>query len=105
MRQLLQHEGKQSLVKHFYVYAVLFCIAVSIYVVTKSPVLGVGAFSTFFSILLFAGQMLSRSMIDKGNFKNWARNDKVVFVLSFIGAAITIIAFAVALPTMFKTVC
>ena len=87
-------------VRHFFKVVAAFCFVVSLWVGWHNWALGVGAFSTFFSILLFAGQLTTDQYVTTG-FKQWSRKDQVNFVLSLAAAIITGIAYLLALPTMF----
>ncbi|PMV91191.1 hypothetical protein C1X34_33370 [Pseudomonas sp. GW456-12-10-14-TSB6] len=91
----------KSAVRHFFWPVAAFCVFVSLWVGWHNPALGVGAFSTFFSILLFSGQLTTDQYVSTG-FRTWSRKDQLNFVLSLMAAVITGIAYLLALPTMFK---
>ncbi len=87
--------------KHWFYIVAVGCLAVVVWLGSHNWLLGLGSFSTFFSILLFAGQMLAKRTAEEGSFKNWSRTDQVIFAFSLASTAVTGVAYSLALPAMF----
>jgi len=86
---------------HWFIIAIAFCTGVVAWLAVHSWLLGLGAFSTFFSILLFAGQLLTKRTAEKARFKAWSRTDQAIFCFSLASTGVTSFAYYLALPSMF----
>lgn len=86
---------------HWLIIAALFCTGVVLWLGFNNWLLGLGAFSTFFTVLLFAGQLLSKRSAEEGSFMKWNRTDQVIFCLSLVSTVVTSGAYWLALPAMF----
>jgi hypothetical protein len=87
--------------KHWLIIAAVFCTLVVLWLGSHNWLLGLGAFSTFFSILLFAGQLLSKRTAEQASFSKWSRTDQVIFCFSLASTVVTSAAYYLALPAMF----
>lgn len=87
--------------RHWFIIAAVFCLVVVFWLGSHNWLLGLAAFSTFFSILLFAGQLLAKRTAEQASFKNWSRTDQVIFCFSLASTAVTGVAYYLALPAMF----
>ena len=88
--------------KHWFIIATIFCIGVVLWLGYHKWLLGLGAFSTFFSILLFAGLLLSKRSSEQASFSNWSRSEQVIFCFSLASTVVTGAAYCLALPSTFS---
>lgn len=95
------YQMARSAVGRWYIFVGVFSVVVVLWLSSHNWVLGLGAFSTFFSILLFAGQLLSKRTSEQASFSSWSKADKIIFCFSLVSTVGTGAAYALALPTMF----